>query len=65
MPGRQFHGPAHTKRQGAFAWHLRQYDRLMHTYRIGNAAVLPGFGADAEGRLVHGGNPAAERDERP
>ncbi|MDQ0958554.1 hypothetical protein QFZ66_002432 [Streptomyces sp. B4I13] len=37
----------------------------MHTYRIGNAAVSPGVGADAEGRLVHGGNPAAERDERP
>lgn len=29
------------------ALHLRQYDRRMHTYRIGDAAALLGVSADS------------------
>ncbi|MFD5656116.1 TOBE domain-containing protein [Streptomyces hirsutus] len=35
----------------------------MHTYRIGDAAVLLGVSADTVRRLVDGGKLAAERDE--
>lgn len=35
----------------------------MHTYRIGEAAALPGVSTDTVRRLVDGGKLAAERDE--
>ena len=43
--------------------HLRQYDRRMHTYRIGDAAALLGVSPDTVRRLVDAGKLTAERDE--
>lgn len=50
----------HAKQQQTFPSHLRQYHQHMHTYRIGDAAALPGVAADPLRRRADGGNRTAE-----
>lgn len=53
----------HAKQQETFPSHLRQYHQHMHTYRIGDAAALPGVAADPLRRRADGGNRTADGDE--